>query len=159
MAIRQLHESELELAKEFTAIGQRHAADQDVYHTCQTLSVQCHEHAARLTDLGARYSADISAPVETDDWTGFVPALRRRISVASAKRAATGMVLLRDLRQLYLQACEVSILWVELGQAAQALRDAALLAAVTELHSQTVIQMKWATTRLKETAPIVLIAG
>jgi hypothetical protein len=43
-----------------------------------------------------------------------------------------------------------------LGQGAQAIRDAELLDAVSECHTQTLRGMKWTVTRLKAAAPQVL---
>jgi hypothetical protein len=46
--------------------------------------------------------------------------------------------------------------WILLGQAAQALRDEKLLKEATLLHEQTLTQIKWVKTRLKEASPQVL---
>jgi hypothetical protein len=68
-------------------------------------------------------------------------------------------VLLRSLRQLYLQAQEVSFYWLLAGQIAQATRDAALLADVDRLHRETLTQIKWLKSEAKEASPQALVAG
>ena len=66
------------------------------------------------------------------------------------------MLLLRDLKQLYLAASEASICWTILGQGAQAARDQELLATVTRCHDETLRILRWTTTRIKQTAPQAL---
>jgi len=71
----------------------------------------------------------------------------------------SGLLLLRDLRELYLCAQEAEISWIIFQQAAKAARDLELLAVVSECHSQTETCAKWVRTRIKETAPQVLATG
>jgi hypothetical protein len=68
----------------------------------------------------------------------------------------SGLLLLRDLRDLFLAAEECSITWVMAGQGAQAVRDKELLELVRELHGETELQVKWLTMRIKLAAPQVL---
>jgi hypothetical protein len=69
------------------------------------------------------------------------------------------MVLLRDLRKLHLACEEAAMLWLIVGQAAQAARDRELLATVEKSREEITSQLMWLTTRIKETAPQVLVAG
>jgi hypothetical protein len=48
----------------------------------------------------------------------------------------SGLLLLRDLKQLYLTAQETEIEWVVLAQAAQAIRDRELLRVAGECHEE-----------------------
>jgi hypothetical protein len=45
------------------------------------------------------------------------------------------------------------------GQAALAARDGQLLETVSECHTETELQVKWLTTRIKVGAPQALVAG
>jgi hypothetical protein len=45
------------------------------------------------------------------------------------------------------------------GQAAQAARDADLLAVVHECHAEVELQVKWLTTRIKVAAPQALVTA
>jgi len=67
--------------------------------------------------------------------------------------------LLAVLRTLFLAAEEVSITLVMAGQAAQAARDAELLAVVRECHAEVELQVKWLTTRIKVAAPQALVTA
>jgi len=71
----------------------------------------------------------------------------------------SGLLLLRDLRNLYLSAQEAEIDWVILAQAAQAVRDRELLQVVSLCHEEAEARGKWLRTRIKESAPQVLATG
>lgn len=88
----------------------------------------------------------------------MIAGIRRKTSELLGQRPEAGL-LLRDLRQLYLMAEEASIHWLVLGQVAQALPDQDLLEEVSVLHKQTLTQIKWLKTRIKETCPQVLLVA
>lgn len=67
--------------------------------------------------------------------------------------------MLRDLRELYLMAEEADVHWLALGQVAQAVRDHNLLDEVSDLHKQTLTQIKWLKTKLNESTPQVLVSA
>jgi hypothetical protein len=52
---------------------------------------------------------------------------------------------------------EVNLLWITMGQVAQAVRDHDLLDEVSLLHKQTLTQIKWLKTRVREAAPQALL--
>jgi hypothetical protein len=86
-------------------------------------------------------------------------ALRHKLSELLGRRPESGLLLLRSLRQLYLQAQEVSFHWIVAGQIAQPMRDAELLATVDELHRETLTQIKWLKSQVKTASPQALVAG
>src|SRR5215217_7684242 len=59
-----LHKAELHLAEGFRKVGEGHAAEADVYHTCNTLAKQCEAHAEKLGPFVERYGEE--APAEPD---------------------------------------------------------------------------------------------
>ena len=65
--------------------------------------------------------------------------------------------LLAELRTLHLRTHEVAITWTMAEQAAKALRDTDLLKVATECQSETEMQAKWFTTRIKTSAPQALV--
>jgi hypothetical protein len=85
--------------------------------------------------------------------------LRRKGSELTGRQPPAGVLLLRDLRRLYLMARECEIDWEMVGQAAKAARDRELIATVAECMEQTAVQAKWLKTRLKEAAPQTLTVG
>jgi hypothetical protein len=159
--LARLHELEVDLAGEYRALGERHAADHDVYHECHSFATKCAEHASRLAPHAQRYGGDV------DDgggggpafWDGALKAVRHKGSELLGRVPEAGLLLLRDLRDLFLRAEEVSITWVMAGQAAQAARDGELLEVVRACHVETELQVKWLTTKIREAAPQALVVG
>jgi len=156
--LARLHELETDLADELRALGERHAADHDVFHQCHTFALQCERHAAALQPVAARYGEDVD-----DDgpgfWSGLLESARRTASTSIGRVPESSLLLLRDLRKLFLQAEECSITWVMAGQAAQAARDQELLDVVRMCHQETEIQVKWFVTRIKVASPQALVVG
>jgi len=155
-ALKRLHESELDLAGDFRKIGERHAADHDVYHQSRTFSMQCERHAELLGPIADRYGSSVSEDDARGLWDSVMEAVRRRSSAGLGRRPVSGVVLLRDLRELYLAAHETLIAWVIVRQGAMAVRDKELLELAKELQPETDLQMKWALTHIKVTSPQVL---
>jgi hypothetical protein len=159
VVIERLRDLELELAEEYREIGQRHAADHDVYHQCESFAKTCEEHAASLAQQADRYGRTVEADGGGGGLGTLLERVRRAASSALGREPEAGLLLLRDLRNLFLAAEECSITWVMLGQAAQAARDDELLEAVTKCHEQTENQVKWFVTKIKTASPQALTVG
>jgi hypothetical protein len=159
LALKLLYEAEEELADEYVKAGERLAAEHDVWYDCQRFAEQCHRHADALRPFAAQQEQELD-PAD-DDTVGetSTAALRRKLSEMLGRRPESGLLLLRSLRQLYLQAQEVSFHWIVAGQLAQATRDPELLALVDELHRETLTQIKWLKTQVKQSSPQALVVG
>jgi hypothetical protein len=157
--IRQLHDVLTDLADEYRHVGERQEAEHDIHHMTRVLAQQCDAQAKALTPYSERYGADL--PDESGDglWHGLLAGVRHTSATPMGRLPATGMLLLSDLRQLHLACEEVAMLWLIVGQAAQATRDHELLETVERSREEVVSQLMWLTTRIKETAPQALVAG
>lgn len=143
-----LESAERALAASFRAVGEGHADEADVFHTCQTLATQCDGHVASLAPFLERYgrAGAGDAGVATD--------------AHAAVAVRTGPLgLLRDLHELFVAASRVEMTWTLVQQAAQALRDPELLSAVAAALAQTEVQLAWLRTRLKVAAPQTLLVA
>ena len=56
-AIVDVQRVEATLARKLRAIGERHAAERDVYRLTHTLASQCDDHLRELGPMAARYGA------------------------------------------------------------------------------------------------------
>jgi hypothetical protein len=74
------------------------------------------------------------------------------------RRSAPALLLLRDLRSVYIDASGVSVDWELIGQAAQGVRDRELLDVVSRCHPDTLRQSKWANAQIKEKATQILVS-
>jgi len=93
------------------------------------------------------------------DSTGVVETVRRRSGDLLGRSKASGLLLLKDLRALYLSVQAAEIAWVILVQAAKAARDSELLDTASSCHQEAETRGKWLRTRIKEASPQVLVAG
>ncbi len=142
----RLHRSSDELARAFDEVADGHLVEIDVEHICRVLARQCRDHSARLTPFVDRYGEDAADEPER---------LHADLFGGSAREGALGLML--DLHDLYLLTCDCSMSWTMVGQAAQGARDDALLDVVQACEKETLVQMRWLRTRLKQAAPQTLV--
>jgi hypothetical protein len=134
--LAHLQELEAALAAELRASAERHRDDHDVYHQCQTFAVTADKRERALGPLKRQHEG------------------RALWSTALGNGSAD---LLEDLRMLYLRTQETAITWVMVAQAAKATRDRDLLTLATDCQTETELQGKWFTTRIKTGAPQALV--
>ena len=158
-AIRQLHRSEKDLADEYGRVADRHAVEHDVYHMCHLLAEQSQAHAERLRPFADRYGGKLRELDAPELWESFMGTVRRKNAELLGRSQKTGLLLLRDLRQLYLMAAEAEINWWMVRQAAMAARDSELAELFETCHEETWNQLKWIKTKVKEASAQVLVGG
>lgn len=156
-AIRDVQEAEVGLAEELRRVGERHALHSELYHQAHTLAARCDEQLERLRPSAERYGSPDAA--HTGESPPVVERLRRLSAELLGRHEASGLLLLHDLRILYLAAHEAEISWTVLIQAAKAIRDPELLHVAAECREHAETRWKWLRTRLKESSPQVLVAG
>jgi hypothetical protein len=159
LALRELYRAEEELADEYVKVGERLAAEHDVWYECKRFAEECHLHADAIRPFADRHEQQLPPPDDSEVGETSTAALRHKLSELLGRRPESGLLLLRSLRQLYLQAQEVSFHWIVAGQLAQATRDQELLALVDELHRETLTQIKWLKSQVKQASPQALVVG
>jgi hypothetical protein len=68
------------------------------------------------------------------------------------------MLLLSDIREIYLAAAGVSVDWELVAQGAQGARDLELIELAQRCHAENLRQMRWANAKLKESATQILLS-
>jgi hypothetical protein len=142
-----LHRTSADLGGAFSRIGEHHAAEPDVLTNCRRFAAECAAHVDALGPFAGRYGE--SAGAEPD---------RLHFDIAQAPRSDP-LGLLRDLHDLYAMASACDIAWTLVAQAAQGLRDKALLGVVHDCELETALQLTWLRTRMKTAAPQVLVVA
>lgn len=142
-----LHRAQADLAMAFREVGGQHADEPDVQSTCTKLAQTCDEHAEALAPFTERYGEHRDD--EPDRLHGDL--------FSGARSGPLG--LLRDLHDLYVMAAFNDMAWTLVGQAARGARDEELLEVVQRCEGETVTQMRWLRTRMKEAAPQALVVG
>ncbi|GAA2032683.1 hypothetical protein GCM10009740_23580 [Terrabacter terrae] len=138
--------SEKTLADSFRAVAQGHAAEADVFHTCQTLAGWSDKHREQLAPIIERYGEDES--LEEPE----------RLHASGLAEVRSGPVgLLRDLQDLHVLGSLVQTTWTVVAQGAQGLRDKDLLEVANSSNAETARQLRWLNTRMKSAAPQALI--
>ncbi|MDP9889486.1 hypothetical protein [Pseudarthrobacter enclensis] len=156
LVLEEMHRSENDLAHHLLVISERHKVDHEIYHLARDLARWSQQHVREIADIAGNYGQDLDP--EPRGEMGLMETVREKGSEMVGRRPETGMLLLRDLRELYLKACGVSADWELLAQAAQGMKDKNLLALAERCHPQTIRQMKWANGKLKESATQVLVS-
>jgi hypothetical protein len=143
-----LRQAELDLANGYRQMADGHGKEPDIYFLCRTLASQCEEHAERLEPFTEGYGEVV--PEEAD---------RLGSKILAEGSRGGGLGLMRDLQDLYVMASFCYNTWTMIGQAAQGTRDPELIEAVENCEAETVTQMKWIETRMKQAAPQALIVA
>lgn len=156
IVLEELHRSENELAHALLELSERHKVDHEIYHVAQDLAVWSQDHVRRIAKIARHYGQDLDP--EPRGETAFMAKLRDKGSEMIGRRGDAGLLLLRDLRDIYLKASGVSADWEMLAQAAQGIKHTDLLDVAQACHPQNIRQMKWANGKLKESSTQVLIS-
>lgn len=154
LALRELHRSEDELAHKLLQVSDRHKVDHDVFYLGQELALWSQQHVRALSEAAARYDVRL----DPEPRTGSRVAARARDAVSQAVGRApqAGLLLLLDMREVYVRASGVSVDWELVAQVAQGVRDHDLLQLAKTCHPETLRQVRWADSKLKESATQVL---
>jgi hypothetical protein len=153
LALRELHRSEVRLARSLDAIAARHHNDHGIHHVARDLAVWSREHVALIHDTGKRYGVRLRTHPRM---AAIAASAQERVSDRLGRRPEPAMLLLADLRRLHRLAAGVSVDWELLAQGAQAAKDDDLLALTQRCHPQALRQMRWANAMLKELSPQAL---
>jgi hypothetical protein len=156
-AFDDVRDAEAELADELRTVGERHAADADVYHVAHLLALRCSEQLELLAPHASRYGAGVRT--DLGEPRPLLERVRRAGSDLLGREEASGLLLLSDLRGLYVVAHRAELAWVVLLQVARAARDPELVEAATQGRAEAERRWKWVRTRVKEATPQALVAG
>jgi hypothetical protein len=146
--LRALHHGERTLAQDLLRTGERHRTEHEIFHVATDLAHWSQEHAQRLAEAAEHYDLDLSGPRKEPP--GPLATLQEKTAEAIGKRPEPALLLLHDLRDLHLSAAGNSLYWEMLAQAAQATKDRRLLHLAADCHPQTLRQMRWTNTMIKQ---------
>ncbi|MGW0778723.1 hypothetical protein ACWD01_35065 [Streptomyces sp. NPDC002835] len=155
LALRVLHHGERHLAGELLAVADRHRTEHEVHHVAKDIAGWSRDHVERLADTGRAYGLELDEP-RSKPPQALLAMVRQKAARAVGHRPEPGLLLLRDLRDLHLDASENSLYWEMLAQAAQASKETRLLELASACHPQTLRQMRWTNTMIKNISPQLL---
>jgi hypothetical protein len=150
-----VHSTTMDLADHLRTVAERHATDHAVYHVGRMLAGRCEQTASTLEPFAERYQQDLNDDGESP-FGDLGERLRRGAAAAMGRRPETGLLLLRDLRDLATEAHGVHMDWTVLRQGASVARDQPLLDVAMVGQDEMKRVTSWLTTRIKESAPQVM---
>lgn len=156
LVLHELHRSENDLAHELLQASERHKVDHEIYHLGRDLAAWSQRHVREIAEIGKRYGQDLDG--EPEDETGLAKRLREKGSELLGRRGDVSLLLLRDLREIYMKASGVSADWEMLAQAAQGIKHTDLLEVTERCHPYTLRQVRWANSKIKESSTQILIS-
>ncbi|MGP4113587.1 hypothetical protein ACTWP5_22085 [Streptomyces sp. 4N509B] len=156
LLLRELHHSENALVTQLFHVSERHRADHDIHYLARDLAGWSQRHVREIADVGDRFGVALDA--EPAGEPALAGRLREKGSVLAGRRGEVALLVLRDLRRIYVEAAGVVADWDMVAQAAQGTKDTELLALARRCEPDTVRQMQWARAKLRESSPQILIS-
>jgi len=156
LVLRELHRSENDLAHELLKASERNRVDQEMHHLARDFAGRSQQHIPLIAGAAHRYGEDLNSEPESE--LKMLERVRESTSDLIGGRSNASLLMLRDLRLIYTKASGVSTDWEMMAQAAQGIKDTGLLAVTERCHPDTLRQMRWANTKLKESSTQVLLS-
>jgi hypothetical protein len=155
LVLRQLHRDENDLAHELFQVADRHKVDHETFHVARDIAVWSQRHFVDIAAIARNYGEDLDP--EPRGESSLAAKALDAVSELSGRARTPGLLMLRDLREIYVKAAGVSLDWELLAQAAQGIRHTDLLELAERSRAQTLRQMRWANGKLKESATQALV--
>ncbi|GAB3526671.1 hypothetical protein [Arthrobacter monumenti] len=156
LVLHEMHRSENDLAHELLQVSERHKVDHEIYHIGRDLARWSQRHVEEIAEIGHRYGQNLN-PKPKDEF-GLVERMRETGSDLIGRRGDASLLVIRDLRKIYMKASGVSADWEILAQAAQGMKQKDLLDVTKECHPDTLRQMRWANAMLKVVSTQIIVS-
>ena len=156
LALHELHRSENELAEKLLHASDRHKVDHEIHYIGRDLARWSQEHVRLLAQAAERYDTKLNPEPRGESRT--MEHLRDKVSEVIGRETQASLLLLVDLREIYMRASGVSVDWELIAQAAQGVKDKELVALSKRCHPDNLRQMRWANGKLKEAATQILVS-
>ncbi|WP_323959644.1 hypothetical protein GC088_14105 [Arthrobacter sp. JZ12] len=156
LVLHELHRSENDLALELLEASERHKVDHEIYHVARDLAKWSQDHVRAIAEIGKQYGQDLDP--EPRHEFNLAEKIRERGSDLLGRKSAPALLMLRDLREIYMKASGVSVDWEMLAQAAQGIKHTDLLDVAARCHPETLRQMRWANSMLKVNSTQILVS-
>jgi hypothetical protein len=155
IVLRDLHHDETELARAFVRLAEEHHVDHEIQHLGHDLADWSMRHIREIASVATQFGQTLEpAP---DGTPALVDQARRWASERTGRAEDAELVMVRDLKAVYLRASGVLTDWEMVGQAAQEIVHDELVGLATRCQSDTRRQMTWANAKLKEVSTQALV--
>jgi hypothetical protein len=153
--LKDLHHDENELVRALLRLSDEHRVDHEVYHVARDLAEWSSRHVRQIATAAEEFGENLDpAP---DGTPTIVDQARRWMSARAGRSSATELVMVRDLRDVYLRASGVLADWEMIGQAAQAIVHDGLMELAARCGAEAKRQAQWANAKIKECSTQALV--
>lgn len=156
LVLHELHRSENDLAQKLLHVSERHKVDHEIYHLGRDLARWSQRHVTEIAEIGKNYGQDLDPEPESE--SGLLEKVREKGSELVGRRSHAALLMLIDLREVYMMASGVSSDWEMLAQAAQGIKHHDLLDVTQRCHPETLRQVRWANGMLKVNSTQILVS-
>lgn len=156
LVLKELHRSENDLAHQLLQVSDRHKVDHEIYHVGRDLAQWSQRHVQEIAEIAERYGEKLDP--EPKGESKLAEKVIDKGSEMMGRAKSPGLLMLRDLREIYMKAAGVSVDWEMLAQAAQGIKHTDLLEVCQRCHPDTLRQMRWANGKLKEASTQAIVS-
>lgn len=156
LVLRELHRSENDLAHELLRVADRHKVDHEIYYVGRDIAAWSQRHVVDIARIASDYGEDLDPEPEGE--SSVAAKAWDKVTELSGRARTPSLLMLRDLREIYMKAAGVSVDWEMLAQAAQGIKHTDLLEVAERCHPETLRQMRWANGKLREASTQALIS-
>ena len=155
IVLRDLHQDETELARTLMQLADEHHVDHEIQHLGYDLADWSLRHVREIARVAEQFGENLEpAP---DGTPPLVDRAWRWASERTGRSKDAELVMVRDLKDVYLRASGVLTDWEMVGQAAQAMVHDELVELATRCQAETKRQMTWANAKIKEVSTQALV--
>nr|WP_323056052.1 hypothetical protein [Streptomyces sp. NEAU-W12] len=156
LLLPELHQNENDLAHELLRVSERHKVGHEIHHVARGLARWSQRHVRTIADIGERFGTRLGPDPVDEPKTA--ERLRDEASELVGRKPQVALLLLRDLREIYVKAAGLPVDGEMLAQAAQGLKDTELLTTVQSCHPDALRRMRWANAKPQESSAQVLVS-
>jgi hypothetical protein len=150
--LREVRHGETSLERELHAVAARHRTDHEVRHTAIDLA----RWSLMNREALAPWFGD--EQVEPEEGSAVLRVVREKASELMGREPPAALLLLHDLRHLYLRASGNAVLWTMVLQAARSSQQTELADAAFLSLARTQRQVTWCKSTIKVLSPQALAA-
>lgn len=154
--LHELHHAEVRLGRQLLVVSERHRVDHEIHYLARDLAAWSREHLRRMAEVAPDYGVDLDPEPQLE--SGAAARVREKGAELLGRLQSPELLMLEDLRSVYVDASGVQMDWLLIAQAAQGVRHMRLLGVAEQCQPETKRQATWAQAQLKSHATQILLS-
>lgn len=154
--LHELHHAEVRLGRQLLLVSERHRVDHEIHYVARDIAEWSREHLRRVAEVASDFGVELDPEPKLE--SGPAARVREKGSELVGRMSSPELLMLEDLRSVYVDASGVHMDWLLIAQAAQGIRHMRLLEVAESCQKETQRQAKWAQAQLKSHATQILVS-